>query len=260
MVTTHRFKFFSWKWKITLLLLVLLGGDYMRRRDFIEEENFQTYKKYNNITNTIPEGYQLHGIDISKHNGEVWWKKIKAAKLDSTPIAFVFIKATEGMFFYDREFSDNWHSAKRYQLRRGAYHYFRPRINAKLQAWNFILNVRLKKGDLPPVLDIESDEGRSDMALAESCRTWLKIIENHYGVKPIIYTNIKYYNRIIRSRLDHYPLWIANYRQPQPQLSADQDWLFWQHSEKGRIEGINEYVDLNVFRGDSTALAALCLK
>jgi lysozyme len=170
------------------------------------------------------------------------------------------VKATEGMFFFDREFADNWHSARRYGLRRGAYHFYRPKFNATLQAWNFIINTRLKAGDLPPVLDIEVEEGYSDMQITMACKTWLKVIEEHYGVKPIIYTNVKYYNRLIRGKLDEYPLWIANYRQAKPQIPADQKWLFWQHSDKGRLVGINEYVDLNVFSGDSTELINLCLK
>ena len=56
----------SWKWKIGLILLLFVGGDYIRRRDFIEEENYVKYKKYDNITNPIPQGYAIHGIDISK--------------------------------------------------------------------------------------------------------------------------------------------------------------------------------------------------
>jgi lysozyme len=253
------FKNLSWKWKLLLPILLLIGGDYIRRRDFLEEENKVKYKKYENITNAIPEGYKIHGIDISKHNGEVWWKQIKETTIDSTKIGFVFVKATEGMFFFDREFSDNWHSARRYGLRRGAYHFYRPKFNATLQAWNFIINTRLKSGDLPPVLDIEVEEGYSDMQITMACKTWLKVIEKHYGVKPIIYTNVKYYNRLIRGKLDEYPLWIANYRQAKPQIPADQKWLFWQHSDKGRLVGINEFVDLNVFSGDSTALKNLCL-
>jgi lysozyme len=258
-MSKNSIKRLPWKWKIFLLVLIFLGGDYIRRRDLIEEERYVKYKKYENINNTIPESYKIHGIDISRHNGEVWWKKIKEATIDSSKIAFVFIKATEGMFFFDREFSDNWHSARRYGLRRGAYHFFRPSYNAKLQAWNFIINTRLKKGDLPPVLDIEVDEGYSDMELTQSCKSWLKIVENHYGVKPLIYTNIKFYNRVIRGKLDTYPLWIANYRQSKPQLPDGTPWYFWQHSEKGRLVGINEFVDLNVFKGDSLALAQLCI-
>ncbi len=256
----NHFSQISWKWKILFLVLLLLGGDYIRRRDFFEEENSVKYKKYENISNTIPEGYAIHGIDISRHNGEVWWKKIVNTRIDSSKIGFVFIKATEGMFFFDREFSDNWHSARRHGLRRGAYHFFRPSFNAKLQAWNFIINTRLKKGDLPPVLDIEVDEGFSDMEITNACRTWLRIVENHYHTKPLIYTNIKFYNRVIRGKLDNYPLWIANYRQAKPQLPPDQDWLFWQHSEKGRLVGINEFVDLNVFKGDSSDLIKICIR
>jgi lysozyme len=254
MLLTHLHRRLTWKWKLLILLLLFLSGDYIRRRDFIEEERYVKYKTYENVINTIPENYTLHGIDISRYNGEVFWKKLAQVEIDSHKISFCFIKATEAMFFRDKEFLDNWHSAQKYHLIRGAYHFFRPSYNPKLQAWNYILNVRLQKGDLAPVLDIEVDEGFSDMELSKMCKSWLNIIERHYGIRPIIYTNIKFYNRVVKGKLEEYPLWIANYRQAQPQLPIQTKWHFWQHSDKGRLFGINEFVDLNVFNGDSTDL------
>lgn len=260
MQLTYLHRRVTWKWKLLILLLIFLSGDYIRRRDYyIEEERYVKYKTYENVSNSIPENYAIHGIDISRYNGEVFWRKLVEAEVDSHKISFCFIKATEAMFFRDREFLDNWHSAKKYKLTRGAYHFFRPSYNPKLQAWNFILNVRLKKGDFAPVLDIEVDEGFSDFELTRMCKTWLNIVENHYKVKPIIYTNIKFYNRVVKGKLEGYPLWIANYRQAKPQLPDSVHWDIWQHSEKGRLYGINEFVDLNVLNGDSIAMKSLCV-
>lgn len=259
MLLSYLHRHLTWKWKLLLLLLLFLGGDYIRRRDLIEEERYVKYKTYENVVNTIPEGYSIHGIDISRYNGEVFWRKLVETEIDSQKISFCFIKATEAMFFRDKEFLDNWHSANKYKLIRGAYHFFRPSFNPKLQAWNYILNVRLKKGDIAPVLDIEVDEGYSDLELSKMCKIWLNIVENHYKVKPIIYTNIKFYNRVVKGKLDEYPLWIANYRQIKPQLPDSVKWTIWQHSEKGRLYGINEFIDLNVINGDSSTLKSLRL-
>lgn len=240
--------------------MLFIGGDYIKRYDFVEEERYIKYKKYQDVKNVIPESYTLHGIDVSRHNGEIWWRKIAEAKIDSHPISFAFMKATEGMFFFDREFTDNWHTARSCGVRRGAYHFYRPKYNARLQAWNFIINVHLKKGDLPPVLDIEgNDQFYHDAEITEGCKIWLNIIEKHYRVKPIIYTNILFFNRVIKDKIEGYPLWIANYRQAKPQLPDSVQWSFWQHSDHGRIVGINENVDLNVFKGDSAALRRLCI-
>ncbi|MFZ4543154.1 MAG: glycoside hydrolase family 25 protein [Saprospiraceae bacterium] len=251
---------FSWKWAALIFMLCLHSEKGIHKIDFIEDELSMRFKKYEKTKNVFPRGYSIHGIDISKHNGEVWWAKIKDAVLDSNKIQFVFIKSTEGMFFRDREFNDNWQSARRYNLTRGSYHFFRPSFNANFQAWNYIIHNRLKKGDLPPVLDLESSEGLSDMEVALMCKKWLKIVERHYAVKPIIYTNIKFYQRIVKGRLDEYPLWIAQYDQSKPRIDSSSQWTFWQHSDKGRIKGINEAVDLNVFNGDSIAFRKICLQ
>jgi lysozyme len=248
------------RWKFLLLFLTLIAGDYIKRRDFFQAEKKIDYKNYNSLNVLVPEGFEVHGIDVSRHNGEIWWEKIASANIDSSQLGFAFMKSTEGMFFYDREFLDNWHTAKKHKVVRGAYHFFRPMYSPSLQAWNFILNTGLKKGDLPPVLDIEVDEGYSNMDIVIKMRKWLNIMEKHYGTKPIIYTNIAFYKRVVQGHFDDYPLWIAQYNSKKPNLPLQTDWLFWQYSDKGTIEGINEKVDLNVFKGNKSALLAMCLK
>jgi lysozyme len=248
------------RWRFLLLLLLLITGDYIKRKDFIVEENYVKYKDYNSLNVLAPQGYEVHGIDISRHNGEVWWEKISEASVDSQQISFVFVKSTEGMFFHDREFLDNWNSAKKHKVIRGAYHYFRPMYSSTFQAWNFMINVHLKKGDLPPVLDIEVEEGYSDMILVQKVRNWVQKIEKHYGVKPILYTNLGFYKRIIHRNFDGYPIWIAKYSAKAPALPDSTEWDFWQYSDKATLNGINEKVDLNVFKGSITDLKKLCLQ
>lgn len=76
------------------------------------------------------------------------------------------------------------------------------------------------------------------------------MVEEHYGVKPIIYTNVDFYTRILKDDFDEYPLWIAHYLEKhRPRIYRD--WSFWQHSETGKVNGIKGNVDFNVFNGDS---------
>ena len=51
-----------------------------------------------------------------------------------------------------------------------------------------------------------------------------------------------------------YPLWIAHYRTPylKDKFSG---WHFWQHSGRGRVNGIRGGVGFNVFDGDIEDLA-----
>lgn len=97
----------------------------------------------------------LYGIDVSHYQGVINWDK--AVKIqDSFPISFVFVRATAGKNLVDRTFHANWKELDEKGIIKGAYHYYRPDENSLQQADNFIKAVRLKKGDLPPVLDIEN--------------------------------------------------------------------------------------------------------
>jgi lysozyme len=139
-------------------------------------------------------------------------------------------------------------TAKKNNFIRGAYHYYRPNENSIEQADNFIKTVKLKIGDLPPVLDIEKlPENQSIDSLKVGLRRWLKKVDQHYKVKPIIYTGERYYNDFLKDEFSEYTFWVANYNFFVENI--ENDWQFWQFTEKARINGINENVDLNIYNG-----------
>lgn len=198
----------------------------------------------------IPNGYEIHGIDVSRYQGAVNWKEVKNMEVRGTKIGFAFIKATEGTSIVDEQFRRNWLSAEEQGIPKGAYHFFIPSRNAKRQAKNFIGIVNLKPGDMPPVLDVEKNRRVSIPEMKKAVKTWLDAIEDHYGVKPVIYTNVDFYQKYFQTGFEDYPLWIAHYLQPdKPRI--ENKWMFWQHSESGRVDGIKAPVDFNVFYGDS---------
>ncbi|MFT4205235.1 MAG: GH25 family lysozyme [Chitinophagaceae bacterium] len=208
---------------------------------------FASYKAFNI---KIPKGYQIHGVDISYFQEDISWKVLKKAEDNDTKIGFVFIKATEGITRQDRMFKTNWANAKKAGLTHGAYHYFISSRDGEKQAQNFIKNVSLEKGDLPPVLDIERIQNTSKEQMRKQVKDWIRTIEAHYGVKPIIYTYISFYKDYLGSDFDQYPLWIAHY-QKHTLPRIDRSWLFWQHDEGGEVNGIKSRLDFNVFNGDS---------
>ncbi|HEU4576059.1 MAG TPA: GH25 family lysozyme [Chitinophagaceae bacterium] len=198
----------------------------------------------------IPEVYPIHGIDVSKYQQLIAWDAVKAMQVKKVKLGFAFIKATEGIGNMDSQFRRNWVKSKQAGIVRGAYHFFLATKDGRLQAENFIRAVKLETGDLPPVLDIEQTYGVPVATVQNEVKEWLQIVEEYYGVKPIIYTNVDFYNRNLGHAFDEYPLWVAHYYQPdQPRIKRD--WAFWQHSEEGRVNGIANKVDFNVFAGDS---------
>lgn len=208
------------------------------------------YTRYEEFGISIPGDYEIHGIDVSKYQSVIAWEEVKNMKVQQIQMGFAFIKATQGVSGTDPQFKRNWKKAKDAGLPRGAYHFFIASKDGKEQAENFIDRVKLESGDLPPVLDVEQLNGVSATQLRTEIKKWLAIVEKHYGVKPIIYTNVDFYIHNLGEDFNDYPLWAAHYYRPdQPRIGRD--WLFWQHSDEGRVNGIVSKVDFNVFNGDS---------
>lgn len=210
-------------------------------------------------TEVYPEGYSIRGIDISHHQGTIDWQKLSRATIGDEPVGFAFIKATEGGDHLDENFNDNFYQAREYGIIRGAYHYYKPGVSPVKQADYFLKQAHLEEGDLPPVLDIEE---RGDLTVEELRRDalkWLRRVEKHYGVPPIIYTNYKFKVEYLNTRdFERYPYWIAHYYVKT--LTYKGPWKFWQHTDCGRLDGIREKVDLNIYNGSMYDLKRLCLE
>ena len=206
----------------------------------------------------IPHGYKVHGIDISHYQGNVNWKMLEQTRQGQFPIQFIFMKATEGGDYPDKRFVANFDSAKAHGFIRGAYHFYNPKTDPNKQADFFINSVNLEPGDLPPVLDIEK-KSKDIGKLQADLKLWLRRIENHYGVKPIIYASYKFKTKYLNdSVFNSYPYWIAHYYVDSVQYKGD--WKFWQHTDVGTLPGIEEQVDLNIFNGGLEGLDALRIK
>lgn len=133
------------------------------------------------------------GIDVSEFQGNVQWDEVEVLE-EKYPVQFVFIRATAGNDRVDKQFERNWKGARKHKIIRGAYHYYRPNENSIEQANLFIKTVKLQKGDLPPVLDIERLPKNQPLdSLKKGLKRWLNKVEAHYQVRPIIYSGERYY-------------------------------------------------------------------
>ena len=166
------------------------------------------------------------------------------------PVSFVFIKATEGASFKDKDFKENWKAAGKTDLRRGAYHFFRSSKDGEIQARNFISTVGdLRFKDLPPVLDIETIHlGCPKELLNQRALQWLKAVEKRYGKKPIIYASSSFIKDYLNSEIvGNYPVWVAHYEKDSP---AFEGWTWWQFTDRAVVKGVPGTVDLSVMRED----------
>jgi lysozyme len=209
------------------------------------------------VSNNLDKTY---GFDISHYQNkeDIKWDSLSIGN-KTIPLKFVVMRATMGNRNADKNFDEFWASAKEHNLIRGAYHFYRADEDPVIQANNFLDNVKLESGDMPPVLDIEKiPKTKSNKKLIEDLKVWCKIVEETYGVKPIIYTYYHYYKDFLRGEFDGYPIWLANYNDiPEP--SPEDQWQFWQFTENGIVHGINSKIDLNIYNGGVWSLKSLTL-
>ena len=207
-----------------------------------------------------PDGYEIHGIDISHYQGDIDWEVLRnRAMIEKCPVRFVVVKATEGANNLDPKFIDNFSMAEEYGFIRGAYHFWSIYSSAEAQAKYFTENVKLIEGDLPPILDVEhKPKDISDEAFKDSVLKWLDIVEKEYGAKPIIYTYYKFKMKYLSDEVfDQYPYWIAHYYVEKVEYKGK--WKFWQHTDCGKLPGIKGYVDFDIYNGSYYDLRRLTI-
>lgn len=237
-----------------LLALVFIGYVFVFIRFYDRIEALRPVLKNNtqeNLEESALADDQTYcfGLDISQYQGEINWDELLLTK---HPLRFVVMRATMGSNGLDERYSENWSEAKRVGLKRGAYHFYRPFQNSTEQAKNFIRQVKLEADDLPPVLDIERTSPFGQDNLREGVRNWLRIVEKHYGLKPIVYTGRYFYEKHLKGSIDAYPLWVASYGEHHKVEHLP--WRFYQFSEKMTVHGISRNVDGNFFKGSLTNL------
>lgn len=214
---------------------------------------------------------RIYGIDISKYqHGKgkkhypIFWNRLRISHLGhiskktvsgqvNYPISFVYIKSTEGTSVRNPYYPSDYRQAHKYGYRTGAYHFFSIRSNPAVQARFFLKYSAFKRGDMPPVLDVEpTNEQIKKMGgakvLFQHIRIWLNIVKRQTGVKPVLYVSQQFVNRYLNMAPDikqNYNIWIARYGEYKPDVKL----VYWQLCPDGRVNGIRGEVDINVFNG-----------
>lgn len=261
----------GWIFVITFFVLGLglLGFLYKEKIAYYYALKFKP--KSSNLTNTYFETQRINriiehyagktfGMDISHYQNsrDITWDKLYISH-GHIPLDFIILRATMGNSSKDNHFDEFWRKAKEQKLICGAYHFYRPDEDPVLQANSYLKVVNLQKGDLLPVLDIEKmPRQKSKEQYLTDVQTWLNIVEQHYGRKPIIYTYYHFYKDNLRGRFDEYPLWLANYNDVLIPSKEDK-WKIWQFTENGITEGIKTKIDLNVYNGSKRDFKELLL-
>lgn len=204
---------------------------------------FWTWRKFMTSAPYVDtERYPVRGIDVSSHNGYVNFKRVAKDGYE-----FVFIKATEGVDFKDKNFLVNYYASEKAGLKRGAYHFFRFDRDGVDQAVNFLRTVKDHPLELGLAIDVEAEgnpKGVPVELVQERLQAMLDFL-NMEGYRVTLYTNVMGYETYLLNTFAGYPLWICSFSS----TPFDADWTFWQYDHHGKVSGISGDVDLNTFSG-----------
>lgn len=198
-----------------------------------------------------PGRHQIHGIDVSKWNGNVDWQTAKRSG-----VSFVFIKATEGKDMIDPTFEASWKGAAAAGIPHAPYHFYYFCSTPDEQADWFIQNVPKSASLLPPVIDVEWNPASPTCKTRPAPETvravmqrFMDRLEAHYGKKPIIYTSVDFHRDNLVGHFQNYPFWVRSVAAHPQKIYDSRRWAFWQYTSTGVVPGVPGKADINVFSG-----------
>ena len=216
-------------------------------------------KKHLVYDKETPLNYDMfYGIDVSRHNGNINWKKVKEAGFDFAFVRIVYRGyGKAGRLMQDENGVRNLKNAKKNGIKIGAY-VFSQAVNDEeaLEEAKFAVSILKNEKielDLPLVYDIETirdNIARTDdvdgSVFTNNAITFCEHVKN-MGLTPAIYSNMVWQDYYFdMKKLNDYEIWYADYRE-YPQ--SPYHFTYWQFSESGKVSGVTDnggYVDLNV--------------
>ncbi|MCL2718022.1 MAG: glycoside hydrolase family 25 protein [Lachnospiraceae bacterium] len=193
------------------------------------------------------------GIDVSKWQREIDWVKVKEAGVEFAIIRVGYRGWTSGSLVEDPYFAANIRGAANAGIPVGIY-FFTQAVNVLEAVEEASMAIALVEGfqlDYPIFIDTEATgtggRGRADNldrnTRTEVCRAFMETVRNA-GYHAGLYAARSWlYNQLDMSRLSEYIVWLAEYRDI-PQYSGY--YQMWQYTSRGRIDGIEGNVDLNL--------------
>jgi lysozyme len=190
------------------------------------------------VKKICPAGPTLSGVDVY-HGNKV---------ISFAGNSFVLLKASEGASYTDEKFANRWAWLKELGIPRGAYHFFRPSVNALDQAAHFAQVLgKLEDGDIQPLLDVEVLDGHSAQEARSAVLYCLDALQKKTGRHPMIYGSPYFLEALKLPVGIPSALMIAHYGVSCPLVpSAWSNWAIWQWSDSG--------IDKDKFNGDAQAL------
>lgn len=194
------------------------------------------------------------GIDVSKHNGNINWNKVKAAGIDYAIIRVAYRGYESGALNLDYKFEENIKGATAAGVDVGIYVYSQAvNVSEALEEASAAVKYAQRYNVTYPIyFDTEYStgerNGRADR-IPKSLRTDLAIafceaVKNS-GYKAGVYASKSFFSDELQfSRISSYQIWVAHYTSQTTNFKYK--YQMWQYTDKGRIDGIPNNTDINI--------------
>ncbi|MCL2052120.1 MAG: glycoside hydrolase family 25 protein [Lachnospiraceae bacterium] len=192
------------------------------------------------------------GIDVSRYQLEIDWEKVAADGVDFAIIRVGFRGSSEGALMLDQYYEANIEGALANGIETGVY-FFTQALNEEeaIEEAEFVLE-HIAGYDLkyPVVIDIEAISTTNPRTQFMTKEEWTDVAIafceriKEAGYTPMIYGNLRsFFLMLEMERLEEYEKWFAFFRTP---IYFPYEHRIWQYTERGRVDGIEGDVDLNV--------------
>ena len=217
------------------------------------EEREEVVTAFNDVVATHKDENTEIGIDVSKWQGDIDFKKVKDAGATFVMIRVGSQQGVDGEYILDPYFKQNIENALANDLKVGVYFYSyaNSKKEARKQATWVLDQIKDYEITLPIAFDWECYNSFNQMELSlfglnEVAESFLEKVEDK-GYDGMLYGSKNYLNSIWKYH--DYDVWLAHYTD---QTDYDSHYVMWQLCQDGRIDGINTAVDINVLYKNDT--------
>lgn len=213
-----------------------------------EDEEEIEYTNFSDIVDQYKNKDTKIGIDVSKWQGDIDFKKLKKAGVEFVIIRVGGTRGKDGKYFVDEKFEKNIKAANKVGIAAGVYFYSYASSNkeAEKQAKWVVKQIKKYDIDMPVIFDWEewhnyNEYNLSFFGLTSMAESFLKVIEDK-GYDPMLYSSKTYLeNMWLETK---YPIWIAQYN---TKVTYEGDYKIWQLCDNGKVDGIDGPVDIDIY-------------
>lgn len=188
------------------------------------------------------------GIDVSEWQGNIDFAVVKASGIN-----IVYIKSSEGTNYIDPYFRSHYEDAKENDLNIGFYHFLTASNvqEAEAEAKFFTSVINGLDSDCRLAMDFEIFGSLTVEEINDISFAFLSEVQNLTGKEVVVYSDaFNARNTFSRSLAAEYPVWVAEYGVTEPEDGNWPTWIGFQYTNRGRINGISENVDRDLFTAD----------